>query len=203
VPKLTSEEIEDLLRREGLVRVATTGEDGFPMLVPVAFLYRDRQILLTARARVAWLANIRRDPRVCACVDETAYPLRKVTITGRAQIRFEPGRDDEWRDRRLPLAGDVTLVPPEDVEGAEWSYDAAYRLITHDEPRALVAIPLEGSTVTSWRLPVVGEHVDTSWAQRYFAHRPRRFRVIATGRRMSDVRVEAIGPGPEPDDRGS
>jgi len=201
VPRLTNEEIEELLRREGLVRVATTGEDGFPTLVPVAFLYRDRQILLTARARVAWVTNLRRDPRVCACIDEIAYPLRKVTISGRARILFEPGRDDEWRDRRLPLADATTETPPGDVEGAEWSYDAAYRLITHDEPRALVAIPLDGSTVTSWRLPIAGEYVDTSWAQRYFAHRPRRFRVVTTGRRMSDVRVasEALDPSAEPE----
>ena len=48
MPRLTSKEIEELLRRQGLVRVATTGEHGFPTLVPVAFLYRDRQILLTA-----------------------------------------------------------------------------------------------------------------------------------------------------------
>ena len=48
MPRLTSEEVDELLRREGLVRVATTGKDGFPTLVPVAFLYRDRSIPLLA-----------------------------------------------------------------------------------------------------------------------------------------------------------
>ena len=40
----------------------------------------------------------------------------------------------------------TTTAPGLDEAGQEWSYDAAYRLITHDEPRALVAIPLAGST---------------------------------------------------------
>ncbi|MGD9793960.1 MAG: pyridoxamine 5'-phosphate oxidase family protein [Acidimicrobiia bacterium] len=191
MPKLDDDEIDDVLRRGGLVRVATNGADGFPLLVPVAYLYRERRVLLTARAKVAWLANIRRDPKVCICVDESRYPLRKVTITGNAEILFEPGRDDEWRDLRLPLADHTTTAPTDDHPGAEWSYDAAYRLITHDEPRALVSIPLDGAKVTSWRLPMEGEYVDGSWAPRYYEHAPRRFRVITSGPRLSDVRVIA------------
>jgi hypothetical protein len=191
MPKLTDDEIQSVLGRGGLVRVATTGVDGFPLLVPVGYVYQDRRLLLTARAKVAWLANIRRDPKVCAVVDEARYPLRKVTIKGTAEILFEPGDDDQWRDLRLPLADDTTAAPADDRPGAEWSYDAAYRLITHDEPRALVAIPLEGSVVTSWRLPMEGEYVDGSWAPRYYEHQPRRFRVVATGPRLSDVRVVA------------
>jgi hypothetical protein len=128
---------------------------------------------------------------VCLTVDESRYPLRKVTLHGIAEIVFEPGRDDEWRDRRLPLADASTTAPADDVPGQEWSYDAAYRLITHDEPRALVAIPLDGSAVTSWRLPIEGELVEASWAARYYEHEPRRFRVVRSGPRMSDVRVVA------------
>jgi hypothetical protein len=191
MPKLSSAEIETFLAHAGLVRIATIGEDGFPLVVPVAYLYRGGRILLTARARVAWLANIGRDPRVCACIDEPRYPLRKVTITGTAEVVFEPGRDDEWRDLRLPLADASTTAPNDDVAGQEWSYDAAYRLITADEPRALVAIDTAGATVTSWRLPLEGELVDGSWAPRYYEHQPRRFRVVTTGSRLGDVRVIA------------
>lgn len=191
MPKLTDDEIEQVLGRAAILRIATTGAGGFPLLVPVAFLYRDRRLLLTARARTAWLANIRDDPRVCVVVDESRYPLRKVTVTGHAEILFEPGQDDQWRELRLPLADSTTTAPGSDEIGAQWSYDAAYRLITADEPRALVSIPLAGSKVTSWRLPVEGELVDGSWAPRYYEHQPRRFRVTAVGPRMGDVRVVA------------
>jgi len=117
--------------------------------------------------------------------------LTKVTINASATIEYEPGLDDQWRDLRLPLADDYTTGPSsleEDWPG-EWSYDAAYRLITHDEPRALVAVALEGAHVTSWRLPIEGEYVDESWARRYYRNEPRRFRVVQSGKRMRDVRV--------------
>jgi hypothetical protein len=148
-------------------------------------------VLLTARERVGWLANIRRDPRVCMSIDESRYPLAKVTIRGRAEVLFEPGQDDEWRELRLPLADATTVEPAADDPGGEWSYDAAYRVMTHDEPRALVAVPLDGSTVTSWRMPVEGELLEGSWSPRYYATTPRRFRVTKSGPRMSDVRVVA------------
>jgi hypothetical protein len=124
-------------------------------------------------------------------VDQPFYPLRKVTVTGRAEIVHEPGQDDEWRHLRIPLPDVNTTVPDEDAPGAVWSYDAAYRLMTHDEPRALVAIPLEGSTVTSWRLPLEGEEVAGSWASRYYERQPRRFRILSTARRLTEVRVVA------------
>jgi len=191
VPKLTSEEIDQLLSTAGLVRVGTVNADGSPSVVPVGYLYRDGRILLTARERVNWLTNIRRDPRVCLVIDDTRYPLTKVTINGSATIEYEPGRDDEWRDLRLPLADRYTTGPSslEEEWTEEWSYDAAYRLITHDEPRALVAVALDGADVTSWRLPIEGEYVDESWARRYYRNEPRRFRVVQSGKRMRDVRV--------------
>jgi nitroimidazol reductase NimA-like FMN-containing flavoprotein (pyridoxamine 5'-phosphate oxidase superfamily) len=71
MPRLTAGEIEDVIRRAGLVRIATVDDSGFPLVTPAGFLYRDGRLLLTARSRVTWLAHIRRDPRVCVCVDES------------------------------------------------------------------------------------------------------------------------------------
>jgi nitroimidazol reductase NimA-like FMN-containing flavoprotein (pyridoxamine 5'-phosphate oxidase superfamily) len=191
MPKLKVEEVEALLRRAGILRLATIDQDGSPSIVPLAFLYREGKVLLTARARSAWLANLRRTPRVSVCVDESRYPLRKVLIKGQAQIIFEPGEDDKWRDLRLPLPSENSIAPSMDEPGQEWSYDAAYREMTHDELRALVAIPLAGSTVTSWRLPVEGEYLDGSWASRYYENKPRRFKVVVSDALMSGVRVVA------------
>jgi general stress protein 26 len=185
VPKMSDAEIERLLSRNGLVRVGTITADGSPLVVPVGYLYQDGEILMTARARVGWLADIRRDPRVCLVIDDGRYPLPKITINGVAEIRHEPGEDDLWRDRRLPM-------PPAeepDPDAAEWSYQAAYHAMTHDEPRALVAVPLATATMTSWRMPIVGEHLSGSWAARYYEGEPRRFRVVAVGKSLDDVKV--------------
>ncbi len=191
MPKMSDGEIRTLLRRSPLVRIATTRRDGAPLVVPVAYLFQDQEILLTARGKVSWLANIRRDPRVCLSIDESRYPLSKVTIQGVAEIRHEPGEDDLWRDRRLPLAppGHVGPVGTTADGREEWMFAGAYHLITHDEPRALVAIPLDGARVTSWRMPIEGESLDGVWASEYFDDEPVAFRVIETGPTLADVRV--------------
>ena len=185
MPKMSDDEIERLLTRTGLVRIGTISGDGSPLVVPVGYLYRDGQILMTARAKVAWLEGIRRDPRVCLTIDDGRYPLPKVTVKGTAEIRHEPGEDDLWRDRRLPL----TPPDPPDPDATEWSYQAAYHAMTGDEPRALLAVDLAKASVTSWRMPVVGEYLSGSWAARYFQSEPRRFRVVAIGKSLDDVKV--------------
>jgi hypothetical protein len=127
---------------------------------------------------------------VCLSIDESRYPLSKVTIRGRAEIRHEPGEDDLWRDRRLPL--DAPVPEPLRVldDGTEeWLYPAAYHAMTYDEPRALVAIDVTRSQVTSWRMPIVGEALDGSWAARYYAGPPTRFRVTEIGPTLDQVKV--------------
>lgn len=191
MPRLTAEEIERLLTRNGIVHLAVVTDDGSPLVVPLGYVYRDRQILVTARERVAWLDHIRRDPRVCLSIDSPRYPLAKVTVRGEATIVHEPGEDDQWRDRRVPVptsdrSGPIA-VRPDGVE--EWALDEAYRQMTWDEPRALVAVDLDRSAVTSWRLPVVGEPASEVWASRYYRSEPRRFVVSELGRTMADVRV--------------
>ncbi len=197
MPRLTTDEMERLLHRNGIVHLAVTTDDGSPLVVPLGYVYRDRQILLTARESVSWLGHIRRDPRVCLSIDSPRYPLAKVTVRGVAEIVYEPGQDDQWRDRRVPVplsdhTGPLEVLP----DGTEeWDLAEAYRLFTRDEPRAMVAVDLARSTVTSWRLPIVGEPASEVWASRYYRHEPRRFVVSALGRTMDEVRVRTVPDG--------
>ena len=52
MPRLTIEEIDRLLARNGIVRLAVVADDGSPLVVPLGYVYRDRRVLLTARERV-------------------------------------------------------------------------------------------------------------------------------------------------------
>jgi nitroimidazol reductase NimA-like FMN-containing flavoprotein (pyridoxamine 5'-phosphate oxidase superfamily) len=193
VPKLSPEEIDELLSRDRAhCRLATLAADGWPSIVPLGFVCREQTIYLTARAKVRWLENLRRDPRVCVSIDDFDYARRKVTVKGRAEIRFEPGQDDQWRDLRLPLrspAWDGPTVLPDGRE--EWNWNEAYTLMTRDEPRALVAIGLATATVTSWRMPYVGEYLDEAWARSYFREAPKRFKVSQLGDTPAEWRVIA------------
>jgi nitroimidazol reductase NimA-like FMN-containing flavoprotein (pyridoxamine 5'-phosphate oxidase superfamily) len=191
MPKLSSAEIDEMLGRpRNHLRLATIAPDGWPALVPLGFTCRDRTIYLTARAKNRWLENIRRDPRVCVSIDDLDYYRRKITVKGTAEIRFEPGQDDEWRELRLPLRSDDWAGPRELPDGTyEWNWNEAYTEMTRDEPRALVALPLDGSTVTTWRMPGVGEYLNENWSAEYFHAPPRRFRISALGADPGDWRV--------------
>jgi Pyridoxamine 5'-phosphate oxidase len=180
VPKLTLDEMEDHLRNTGIVRLATIHhKTGAPRVVPLGYRYADREILITARERNVWLEDIRQDPRVCATVDVDSYPLRKVTISGDAEIRFAPGRDDEWREWRNPPVdrdhGPVILADGR----KEWDWLQAYNDITWNEPRALVVVPLESSVVTSWRMPIEGELLEEVWSPQYFHEGRRPYRITS------------------------
>ena len=204
MPKMTADEIEHMLSgRQGktatptmILRIATVSADGRPWIVPVGFAYRDRTLYTTARARTQWLENIRHDPNVAASIDDDDAEACKITVRGRAQIVYEPGQDDDaWRDLRVPLRDDSwsgsTLLP----DGTEeWNWAEAYHEMTWDEPRALVALPLDGAEVTSWRMPRVGEYLDEVWSRRYFHTTPRRFRITQLGDAPAEWRVIAEDP---------
>lgn len=142
------------------MRLATVDADGMPRLSPVWFLHdaEGNEILFTPRAESAFLANLRRDNRLALVIDEEALPYRKFSVQGTAEIRHELGEDDVWRDRYRQIAERYI------------SAEAAERYITDtiDQPRALIAVPLDGAIVSSWRMPVEGEPGTGIWARRYY-----------------------------------
>lgn len=161
---MTREEIESFLTEPGnLVRIGTADADGLPLVVPTWFIVEDGLFMVTPRARSNWFGNLQRDPRVCFTVDEARGPYRKVVLRGRVHELFALGRDDEWRDlyRRITMR----YVPE--------AWGDAYLSDTHDEPRALLALPLAEAALTSWRMPAQpGEDPLAVWAPKYY-HRPR------------------------------
>jgi PPOX class probable F420-dependent enzyme len=160
MPKLSRADVEAFLdERHHLLRIATLGPDGFPSLVPVWFVRRERDLLFTPRAGSAFLAHIRRDPRVAVSIDEDLLPYRKVTVQGVARVVFDVGQDDEWRGLYREIAKRYIADDAAD----------AYVDGTIDQPRALIAVGLdEPSRTTSWRMPVEGEDGTGIWHRRYY-----------------------------------
>ena len=105
MPRMTEDEIVAFLDEPGhLVRIGTIDPDGYPSVVPTWFIHREGLILFTPRGPAAFLANLRRDPRIGLSVDEDPLPYRKVTVRGSARIVHEPGDDDIWRDLYRSIA---------------------------------------------------------------------------------------------------
>jgi PPOX class probable F420-dependent enzyme len=159
VPTLLPDEVRAFLDEPGhLIRLATVDADGAPRVVPIWFIFEEDRIWMTPRARSAWWADVQRDQRVAAVVDEEPPPYRKVVVRGAVEIVHGLGEDDAWRDRYRRIAMRYTPEAAAD----------AYLTNTHDEPRALLALDCDPSSVTTWRMPVPGEDPKGIWAPRYY-----------------------------------
>lgn len=167
MPALSAAELDTFLAEPGhLLRVATVDHDGMPRVVPLWFILDHGadgggagEIVFTPRSASVLLANVRRDPRLGLSIDEDALPYRKVTVQGEARIRHDVGEDDVWRDLYREVAR--RYVPGDAAE--------AYVRGTIDQPRALLAVALDRSRVSTWRMPVEGEDPTGIWARRYYA----------------------------------
>ena len=164
MPRLTDAELDEFLAQTPGVpaRIGTVDAEGAPSVVPVWFLHRNGSILLTPRARSAWWAHLQRDPRICISIDEDPLPYRKVTVRGEVEVLHPVGDDDAWRETYRDLAARYV-----GREGADRYVDA-----TIDEPRALLAVPLDRARITTWRMPVRGEDPTGIWATRYYSAEP-------------------------------
>lgn len=172
MPRLTQQEVDTFLGEPGhLVRIATVDGDGYPRVVPTWFICVDGDVLFTPRGTSAFLANIRRDGRIGLSIDEESLPYRKLTIQGNAKVLHEPGSDDEWRELYRDVA--KRYVPPEAAD--------SYVDETNDQPRALIAVSLRDSRVTTWRMPVEDEKGTGIWARRYYLDGTRMAHLADTG----------------------
>lgn len=159
MPALTQQETQQFLDEPGhLVRIGTVDADGMPRVVPTWFAHRDGRLLFTPRGTSVFLRNLRRDPRVCLSVDEDPLPYRKVTVQGHAELVHDVGHDDEWRELYRAIAG--RYIPAEAAQ--------AYVQDTIDQPRALLAVALATSRVSTWRMPVGEEDKTGIWARQYY-----------------------------------
>jgi hypothetical protein len=154
-----TEAAEFMAERHHLVRLATVDAAGQPTVVPVWYLPVEGALVITPRAESAWLPNLRPDGWVAAVIDEDVVPYRKVVVSTRAEILYEPGEDDAWRDiyRRISLR----YWDPEAVE--------SYLSSTIHVRRALISVPVRFGTpeVQTWRLPLPEEDPRGIWAARY------------------------------------
>ena len=159
MPALSRTERDAFLAEPGIVmRIAVVRGDGSPLVTPIWFLHQDDAIYFTPRERSEWFACLREDPRVALCIDEQPLPYRKVIIEGNAELLFDVGQDDDWRDLYRAIA--KRYVSEDAAE--------AYVQNTIDQPRGLYRVSLGSATVKTWRMPVADEAPEGIWHQRYY-----------------------------------
>ncbi len=140
------------------MRVSVIRKDGSPLVTPIWFLFEDEAIYFTPRARSEWFQCLKSDPRVALCIDEQPLPYRKVIVEGVAELVFDVGSDDEWRDLYRRIA--CRYVSQSEAE--------AYIQNTIEQPRALYRLALLDAQVKTWRMPIEGEAAEGIWHHRYY-----------------------------------
>ncbi len=159
MPKLSDDEIAEFLGERGhLARIATVRADGSPSVVPVWFIFEGGKVLITPRKHSAFLANLRREPRVAITIDEDQGRYRKVLFEGKAEVLFEVGEDRRWDDVYRRIACRY-------IDEASADY---YLTETRDQPRAPVGVDRAKAKVTTWRMPTEDEPYSGIWARRYY-----------------------------------
>jgi len=75
-----------LLDRARTAKLATVRADGRPHVAPIWFDLDGDQVIFTTWHESVKAANLRREPRVCLCVDDEAPPFSFVQIEGTVTI---------------------------------------------------------------------------------------------------------------------
>ncbi len=88
-----------LLERPRTATLATVREDGRPHVVPIWFDLDGDTLIFTTWHTTVKAKNMRRDPRVCICVDDETPPFAFVQIEGTAAFSDDPEQRLYWATR--------------------------------------------------------------------------------------------------------
>jgi PPOX class probable F420-dependent enzyme len=77
-------------------KLAVTRADGQPHVTPVWFVLDGEDILLTTESTSVKGRNLRRDPRVCLCVDDQQPPYSFVVVNGQATLTEDLDELRHW-----------------------------------------------------------------------------------------------------------
>jgi uncharacterized protein YndB with AHSA1/START domain len=86
-----------LLERQPLARLAYTGPDGFPRVIPVGFLWRDGRIVVCTATSAPKVAALKARPHVALTIDnDNAAASKALSVRGVATIDIVDGVPGEY-----------------------------------------------------------------------------------------------------------
>jgi PPOX class probable F420-dependent enzyme len=115
---MSVEERDAFLRSDALfAKIATTNEEGWPMISPVWYEWDGSSFLVVGKERTSYIRNLRRDPRCGVLVENKELPYKRVSVLGIAE--FLPD-DFDWQTpaRRMVLR----YIGPEGLSYAEATF---------------------------------------------------------------------------------
>ena len=98
-PMTDAEWRDFLVGRPRTGKLATVRRDGRPHVVPIWFDLDGDELVFTTWQGSAKAKSIRRDPRVCLCVDDGRPPFAYAMIEGDARLTEDPAELRTWATR--------------------------------------------------------------------------------------------------------
>ena len=87
---------QQLLTSSRLTRLAYTGIDGYPRVIPTGYLWKDRSFIVCTAANAPKVRALLADPRVALEVDTEGQPPHIVLVRGRASVTIVDGVPPEY-----------------------------------------------------------------------------------------------------------
>jgi hypothetical protein len=98
---------EELLRTATLCRVAYTGRDGLPRVIPIGFLWDQGRVVICTAPSAPKVAALAERPHAALTIDEgdTSATARQVLIRGTATIEIVDGVAPEYLESSKKVLG--------------------------------------------------------------------------------------------------
>jgi hypothetical protein len=94
---LSKTELDAFLAQPLTARLGTVTPEGFPYVTPVSYHWDGASVLISARARARFVANIRADPRACVSITDQNNWSPRVLILGHAAVVADDRDAAAWR----------------------------------------------------------------------------------------------------------
>jgi Pyridoxamine 5'-phosphate oxidase len=97
---------QELLRSNIPARLAYTGRDGSPRVIPIAFHWNDAQFVVCTPPHAAKVPALQADPRVALTIDTNAFPPHVLLVRGTAGVEIVDGVPPEYLAASRKIVGE-------------------------------------------------------------------------------------------------
>ena len=111
---------QELLASAGLLRMAYTGRDGYPRVIPAGFVWDGSELIVCTAENAPKVAALRRDPRVAVTIEAGSQPPCDLFIRGKADVEIVDGVPPEYLDANRKV------TPPEQMAAFETQVRGMY-----------------------------------------------------------------------------
>ncbi|MFN8530129.1 MAG: pyridoxamine 5'-phosphate oxidase family protein [Anaerolineae bacterium] len=112
---------QELLRSNIPARMAYTGTDGFPRVIPIGFYWNGTDFIMATHPKSPKVRALTQQPKVALTIDTNSFPPHVLTVRGTTSIEVVEGVPWEY------LEASRKLIAPEIWQGFEANVRATYK----------------------------------------------------------------------------